>query len=427
MIALGAPAPLPVDPAYQATLVTDADGGFRVTGLAAGTWWIVAAAPGMAEGKSARIPLDAGKVVQGVEIVLSPGTFVVGTVTSTRGPPVVGATVSARPRDDGGGAGAAADRAGRDRDRLIAITDGDGAYRLGPLVGDVDLEVTAWGFGDGHASLSLPAPAGDQPAEQVQDVALAPADATLRGRVVDGDQLPVRGAAVVVAAGAARGRRAVTDDTGWFSIGQVPEGPAELQVDHPDFPAQTATITTEADGAVTLAWGGAVDGRLFDHHTGAPLPGVAVVLTGPGGRIEVATGADGALHVGPLIAGTWTVRVAVAGYLPVERAVEVTAGREVGAVTVRDLRLEVERGALLAGVVYDRHGERVAGATITVARGGDEPLSVEARTDAEGEFRIRDAPTGDVEVTGRRDALRGGRAITLRPGDEVLSFQLELQ
>ncbi len=415
VVTIGAPAPLVVDAEYQPRLVTDADGRFRVTGLDAGTWTIIAAAPGMADGQSARLPLDAGKVVQGIEVVLSPGTFVIGTVTSSRGPPVVGATVVARgPGGDG-------------RAPLIAVTDPDGRYRLGPLAGDVELEVAAYGFGDARATLALPAPQAELPGERISDFVLVPADAVLRGRVLDGDRLPVRGAQVAVAGGAARGRRAVTDDTGWFEIAAVPDADARVDVSHPDFPPQSASIGAAADAVIVLAWGGAVEGLVIDLHTGAPLAGVVVELSGPG-RVELASGPTGELRTGALAAGAWTLRVRVPGYLPIEQTVDVTAGRQIGAVTARDVRVALERGALLAGVIRDRYGQRLAGAEVVIERrSAGPPIKLEVKTDSEGELRVRDVPTGTVRVRARHGGLSGEQTLTLAAGDEVLAFELNLE
>jgi len=409
----GAPAPLPVDPAYAARFVTDADGRFRISGLDGGSWQVIAIAPGMAEGKSKRLSLAPGKVAGDVEIVLSAGTFLVGTVTSARGGPLVGATVTAAPRG-----------ARSERERAIAVTDGDGRYRIGPLLGELVLTVTAWGHADGRAEVELAPGEAELPGERVQDFALAPADAILRGRVVDPDHLPVRGASLVVDAGAARGRRARSDADGWFEIAAVPAGEATLAIEHPEFPRQRATIDTTGDATVTLAWGGAIAGLVLDHHTGDPLAGLAVTVDGSGGRVEVASGPRGELTAGPLLAGTYTVRISVPGYLAVEREVEVPAAKRAGEVTVRDVRLELERGALLAGVVRDRYGSRLPGARIVVSRDGGAP--VEGRSDSEGEFRLRDVPTGEVTVRAEKGAMRGSKALTLRPGDEVLTFVIDL-
>jgi hypothetical protein len=403
--------PLAQDPAYAASYVTDADGRFRLTGLDAGSWQVIASAPGMAEGKSKRLALTTGKVASDVEIVITPGTFLVGTVTSTRGGPLVGATVSAQPSGSK-----------HDRDRVVAVTDADGRYKVGPLLGDVTMTASVWGHADGTAAIELTPATGDFPGERVQDFALAPADAILRGRVLDPDRLPIRGASLVVDRGGARGRRGRTDDRGWVEIAAVPAGEAQVVVEHPEFPRQRATIDSTKDSEVVLAAGGRLEGLVIDHHTGDPLAGLAVTVEGAGGTVEVSSGAKGELSAGPLLAGAYTVRVKTPGYLPVEVRVDVGAGR--GAAPAQ-IRLELERGALLAGVVRDRYGSRLPGARVSVSRDGGP--TVEARTDSEGEFRLRDAPTGEVIVRAEKGSMRGSKPLTMHAGDEVLSFVIDVQ
>ena len=106
------------------------------------------------------------------------------------------------------------------------------------------------------------------------------------------------------------------------------------------------------------------------------------------------------------------------------------AGDCPGAITVRDLRVELERGATLGGLVRDGYGSRLPGALVTVRRRGataDDDVTATARTDADGAFRIDDTPTGELEVTVDKDALHGATTLTMRPGDELLSLQLEAQ
>ena len=51
------------------------------------------------------------------------------------------------------------------------------------------------------------------------------------------------------------------------------------------------------------------------------------------------------------------------------------------------------KGALLGGTVRDARGRRVVGATVTVQAGD---LTATGTTDTQGEFRIRDVPTGEL-------------------------------
>jgi len=42
-------------------------------------------------------------------------------------------------------------------------------------------------------------------------------------------------------------------------------------------------------------------------------------------------------------------------------------------------------------------------------------------------FRIRDVPTGDLEITAtKNERHRGDRARTVRPGDEILGLSIDL-
>jgi hypothetical protein len=88
-------------------------------------------------------------------------------------------------------------------------------------------------------------------------------------------------------------------------------------------------------------------------------------------------------------------------------------------VTARNLRLQLERGATVAGTVRDHNGQRVAGATV---RAGE----VTVRSDVEGSFRLSDVPTGRTEITADLDDAHGSVTVPLRPGDEVLTLEIAL-
>jgi hypothetical protein len=416
------PEPLPgADPARASIWITDADGRFRIAGLPRATVTVFATAPGFAEGASDPIAAAPARVIADVAVVLAVGLTIVGRVTDQRGDPVIGASLSAAPRD------------GRDADparRIEAMSGTDGAYRLGPVTGAITLTATAYAHGDARVELDVPAAPGTPP-ELRQDLVLVVADAVLTGTVDDAAGLPVRGATVSIAAGPAAGRSAVTTEAG-FRIELLPPGALTVRIDHPDYPIAQLETSTEGIAHLTLPWGGGIDGLVIDHHTGAPVGGVVVAATGPGGdRDETAVAPSGAFELGPLAPGAWTLAIAQPGYLPIERTVDVPIGDRAGAITVRDLRLELERGALLAGTVRDRYGTRLAGAMVTVERAaaaaGTSSAPVTARTDADGQFRIRDAPTGALRLRGTKDRLAGTVELTVAPGDELLGVDLELR
>ena len=75
--------------------------------------------------------------------------------------------------------------------------------------------------------------------------------------------------------------------------------------------------------------------------------------------------------------------VTLPGFLPGARAIDVTAARTAGGTTVRDVRIELQRGALIGGTVRDSRGQRVGGAIVRVVplKGGTayEPLGAGMR------------------------------------------------
>ena len=77
--------------------------------------------------------------------------------------------------------------------------------------------------------------------------------------------------------------------------------------------------------------------------------------------------------------------------------------------------------------VRDARGRRVQGAAVSVQAASGEGPTATGTTDTQGEFRIRDAPTGEIAITVTSGDTRGITKTTMRPGDEVLGLSVELQ
>ena len=406
--------PLPA-PARAPVWVTGADGAFRIHGLPRGKLVVLAVAPGFAEGRSKQVSADAAQVVMGVDVVLSPGTFVVGKVTDQHRVPVVGAQVTATPEVGS---------------PLDAFTDADGEYRLGPLTGTLALHASSYGHGDANRKVDLPVAKGRTAAEQREDFTLVVADATLAGTLDDANGTAVKGAQIEVVGGAGDGRRAVVAADGTFSIEMLPAGPLRIRVRHPDYPvAELDTAATSgAAQRVRLAiqLGGAVEGAVIDGTSGAPQTGIVVAGAGPGGAVaEATTDKAGRWKLGPLAPGTWKLTVKLPGFLAFSREVSVTAARTPGQTSVHDVRLDLARGALVGGTVRDARGQRLAGATVRVVPASGTGGAVEGTTDNLGEFKIRDAPTGELIITATKDDATGATRATVRPGDEILGLSID--
>jgi hypothetical protein len=199
-----------------------------------------------------------------------------------------------------------------------------------------------------------------------------------------------------------------------------------VRVSHADYPTVELDVVTASNGDrihLVVPLGGAVEGALLDGTRG--LAGVTVEGHGPGGAsAEATTDATGRWKLGPLAKGSWKLAVKLPGYLPFSQPVEVPAATRAGTTTVRDVRIDLARGALVGGTVRDSRGQRVPHAHVIVKSAMTE---AEGETDAQGEFRIHDAPTGDVSVQASRGDQGGSTHVTVRGGDEVLGLSLEIR
>ncbi|MDQ3295978.1 MAG: carboxypeptidase-like regulatory domain-containing protein, partial [Myxococcota bacterium] len=115
-----------------------------------------------------------------------------------------------------------------------------------------------------------------------------------------------------------------------------------------------------------------------------------------------------------LAAGEWKLAATATGYGRAQKTVTIRIGR-----VLQDVALELARGATLAGVVRDRHGRRVAGAKVRLG-------TASTITDADGNFRLTDVPTGRGILEAEHAEQRGELTLDLAPASERLSLAVEL-
>ena len=405
--AAAAPSPLPVDPALEPLFVTDGEGRFRLTGLAPGLYRALASHRDFADGAGEPREIALGAAHGDVEVVLRGGVVLQGVVADETGAPVAGAVIEARAARGG-------------PDPRTTLSGPDGRYRLGPLGTDVTAIASAPGRGSAVRDVVIERLAGEAPLRE-ENFTLVRADAALSGRVSDAGGAPARGATVSVVAPAGSAARAVTDAGGRFHLGGVTGGRHRVRVEHPDYPAAEFEVATGEDSELRLELGGGMAIEVRDGASGAALPGAQVLARGPDGAERSATtGPGGALRLAPLAAGTWTVRARARGYAARSLEVDVAAASRPGELGAPAVRVDLSRGATLAGVVRDRDGARVAGAAVAVG---------ESRTtsDADGHFRLVQVATGPVTVEVEKGDARGALDLELAPGDELVTLELRLE
>lgn len=406
---LARPPTFEVPQAATSRWATDEQGRFVLRGLTPGRYTLLARAPSHVEGRRAGLAVTAGAVQRGIELVLPAGTVIRGVVRSSRGRPVVGARVLATSAE-------AAD--------VEAQSGGDGSYRLPPVAGAVRLEVSA----AAHASVSRRVDtgqvAGSVSAERIEDFSLVTYDAVVRGVVDDARGAPVAGARVSVEQGPAKGRGTVTAADGTFLLDALPPQPVRLLIEHAELPSVQVQAEPARAARVVMPFGGGIAGRVLDD-AGLPLSSVRVVATGPAGAsAEDATGKDGGFSLGALRPGAWRLAAQRTGLLPAARSLTVAAGAARGELTARDVVLTLARAASAGGTVRDARGNRVAEARVVVRGAGG--LVAEGLTDARGEFRLRDCPTGELELAVEHASGRARQRLYLRPGEVVSTLTLEL-
>jgi len=412
----GEPPALPADPARASIWTTGADGVYRIRGLPTSKVMVLGGAPGFAEVRSRVIAVEPGQLIAGVDLVLNPGTILIGKIADQHGAPVIGAEVTA-----GATAGAS----------IEAFTDDAGEYRLGPLTGSVELRAAAYGHGEARRTLELAAVRGATPAERREDLVLEVADAVFAGILEDATGVPVAGAHLDVVGGASDGRHAVVGADGTFSIDLLPAGPVRLHAEHPAYPPEDFDVVagpaSRPLARLRLALGGGVEGAVLDAASAAPIPSIALAASGPANALAEATSDKlGRWKLGPLRPGRWRITARQPGYVAQVRELDVPVAREPGGTSVHDILIDLARGALIGGTVRDARGQRVAAAHVVAGAVAGGP-TCEGDSDGRGEFRLHDCPAGDVAIAASKADARGQVRTSVRPGDEVLSLALELR
>ncbi|HZN40792.1 MAG TPA: carboxypeptidase-like regulatory domain-containing protein [Planctomycetota bacterium] len=360
--------------------VSNPDGSFEITGLAAGRVFL----DGRSDGWFVRTPgtarLAVGQIQEGIELRASPGGRVRGIVLGADGGPAAGAHVSLRPGPNAF-FGQITERQYR---WLETVSDKDGRFDLPGVPRGQGYTVSAvapqMALEELHGLEVLPG--------AVTEVTLrGHQGATVLGRVVDGNGQALAAANVAMVyldisrmlfSADGRSEPIVSDAEGRFRVEHVAAGRVAFVAAAPDLAPSNVEDLAVVDGGVyedlvlQLGEGATVSGMVVDDQQ-QPVAGAAVELRPverPNDpqfiktmlkirRVEATTGADGRFLAKGLTGERLVVQASKAGYT--------TAIKSGIALDDQKLVIEIRRGAIVRGKV-----------TI-----GDEPLTrfrVDTRT-----------------------------------------------
>ena len=351
-----------------ATGITDEEGRYAVTGLAAGTY-AVSCVSGRFIVPDAQTVTLASNTVYTLNWPLDTGGSLSGRVLSPGGAGVTGATV----RVSGAAAG---------RSAGIATTEAGGLFTVSGLTADT-YRVTAvspdYGAGE-TAGVSL----ADGQALSGVTVSLTAAT-SITGRVTDAASgLPLAGAAVGVDEAAARREPNVTDDGGYFTLAGLAPGTQTVWCAAGGYFQQLKTVETAvgqtADVDFALRQVGRIAGRVV-LDGGLTPTNMLVVLTATNGLLQtVTTGADGSFAFEDLTDGEYELSFGGLGEGLGGMAFTLgEAGNRFEGVSL------ARAGVLLSGAVLAADGTTLLGQVpVAVIRGGQTLATT--LSDAQGRY-----------------------------------------
>lgn len=279
----------------------------------------------------------------------------------------------------------------------VVDTDDDGEFALDPTgAKDVSLVAAAPGYGTVRRRLPVSDP-GSPGERHVGDVVLEP-EIVLRGRVVDGDGVPVEAAAILLDEGETfvhslrRGpmrlptRELTSGADGRFHIAGLGRGDQlSLHVSAPGFVRESiplvrvdASLGAE-EVEVRLRHALELSGRIADEVTASGVEGVRVrfAQTVRGGSAWVETDEAGEFLLSGFPVGAGVLSATADGYEDLELPLSEPPGEPL------ELVLRPKPEIVVAGTVI-REGAPVAGASVSIE-------SVVSLTDASGRFAMRSA------------------------------------
>jgi hypothetical protein len=312
---------------------TDAAGRFAVDDLIPGRYRIEVAHAGAEPMRTDELVLAPGERRELGTLSLRDGFPVEGRVVDDGGGPIEGARVAVA----GGAAGDSV--AG-----LYALTDSAGHFSISVPAGSYQLAASASGHGAARAAVEIEA--GRSPASV--EMRLTRAEGAVEGLVRDTAGRPLARARLLAwpreaMAGASPLASTSADVGGHFRLVDLPAGELRVEVQHPDYPPTKLPITPGQYALLTVPLPGGIAGEARARSTGAAVPRGRVEAEGPdGAKASTQLQRAGGFRLPRLAPGHWRLTVSAPGFRPAEKELEVPASVNLGEMSVRELRLDLD-------------------------------------------------------------------------------------
>jgi uncharacterized GH25 family protein len=388
----------------------DGEGRFTLHRLEAGELTLLCAAKGYLTVEVTGLEVKEGRTTVDVEVRLTRGATIAGTVRNVLGEPIHGARVTVIDSSEG-------------LKKLTTSTDTSGMYRfdeLGYLPVDVEAEAT------GYAKVRR----SEQAVNQEGIDFVLESFGGLRGTVFAESGEPLHAFAVtpklIDLDGRAKSRvasKTFTNTSGAWDFDSLQPGVYEVMIGAPGYaPEVLENIVVYSERitdcpAVSLGEGGRVSGFIYDARSGEPIAGATISVVGgnrhflprvetqpeaPGARRDQTTSReDGTFDFIGLNSGQVTIKVEHRLYMS-EVVRDVQSGQ-------RDLQIPLYSGGTIEGVVTNRDGSPAADIQLLLSSGG---LGHDRRivTDRKGMYSATGLPEGSYEIRptefGRKDVSK---------------------
>lgn len=289
------------------TVSTDASGTYTLSNIPAGADAITASASGFSSATET-VTAAAGTTVTASPLtLLSTSGSITGTVKSSSGPAIAGASVSF-----GGG---------------IATTSSTGAYTLSPVpTGTVQLVASATGFQSVTQNVTVAAGAS-----VTSDFTLTSSSTPLSGTVTGKVTNASSGAVISGATVTWSGGTTTTNATGVYTLSKVTAGSQSITASKTGYLPRTSVATVAAGATNTLNIPIATAGKLtvkVTTPTNAVVSGVTITIKGGSVPTTVtgATSTAGTFTTNWIPVGAYTITASKAGHTTQTKTATVTSG-----------------------------------------------------------------------------------------------------